>query len=49
MARERARRIASARAALDLLALIERDPGAASLELGRMDVARAIDVIGLPE
>jgi serine/threonine-protein kinase len=49
MARAPAKRIASARVALDLIALIARDPAAAALELGRMDAARATSVIGLPD
>jgi serine/threonine-protein kinase len=49
MARDRTRRFATARAALDVLVLIQHDPGAASLELGRMDVAKAASIIGLPD
>ena len=49
MARDRTVRFQSATEALAMLAMIEGDPDAAGLALGRMDVARAIAVISLPE
>jgi serine/threonine protein kinase len=49
MARRPEHRFATAREALDMLALVERDPEAAQLALGKMDVARALAVISLPE
>lgn len=48
MARDLTRRFASARQALDVLDLVERDPAEAALALGIMDVARALAVVSLP-
>ena len=48
MARDLRKRFSSARHALDVLDLIERDPDTAALMLGRMDVARALAVVSLP-
>jgi serine/threonine protein kinase len=47
-ARDKARRFASAEAALAVLDLLERDPDDAAVRLGRTDVTRALDVISLP-
>ncbi len=49
MARRPDHRFASAREALDMLEIVERDPDDALLRLGKMDVARALAVISLPE
>ncbi|MBA3396884.1 MAG: serine/threonine protein kinase [Deltaproteobacteria bacterium] len=49
MARKPDRRFSSAREALDVLDLIERDPAEASLWLGKTDVPRALEMISLPE
>jgi serine/threonine-protein kinase len=49
MARDRTRRFASATDALAMLARIETDPDTARLDLGLMDVTKAISVIWLPE
>ncbi|MBX3159783.1 MAG: serine/threonine protein kinase [Deltaproteobacteria bacterium] len=48
MARKLSARFASARAALDVLALIESDRDAAGTHLGITDVARAMAVVALP-
>ncbi len=47
-ARDPANRLASAHQALEVLELVERDPAEASLRLGKIDVERALAVIGLP-
>jgi serine/threonine-protein kinase len=47
-AREPSRRFATAHDALEMLALVERDPGDAALRLGRIDLARALAVVWLP-
>ena len=47
-ARDPAHRFASAQDALAMLDLIERDPADAALQLGKIDVARAIAVVWLP-
>ena len=47
-ARDPEQRFASAHDALVMLELIERDPDDAALQLGKMDVARALDVVWLP-
>jgi len=49
MARKVEDRFSSARAALDVLALIDTDRDTAGLHLGITDVPRALAVIGLPE
>jgi len=49
MARDLRRRVASARDALELLALIASDPDAAAVALGQLDVAKASALIGLPD
>ena len=49
MAKKRDDRVASARAAIELLALIESDPAAAAAELGHTDVAKASAIIALPD
>jgi serine/threonine-protein kinase len=46
-ARDPARRFASAQDALAMLDLIERDPAEASLQLGKIDIARALAVVWL--
>jgi len=48
-ARDRDKRFSDARAALDVLELVEHDPPAAELALGKTDVARALALISLPE
>ena len=48
MARNLDHRIASARAAIELLALIDSDPAAAALALGQTDVVQASAIIALP-
>jgi serine/threonine-protein kinase len=47
MARRLTDRFSTAQRALDVLDLIARDPEAAALALGRMDVAKAIAMVGL--
>jgi hypothetical protein len=47
-ARDPQHRFASAHDALVMLDVIERDPDDAALQLGRMDVARALAVVALP-
>jgi serine/threonine protein kinase len=47
-ARDPAHRFASAHAALAMLDLIARDPADAALQLGQIDVARALAVVWLP-
>ncbi|HEY1554260.1 MAG TPA: serine/threonine-protein kinase [Kofleriaceae bacterium] len=49
MARNLDHRIASARAAIELLALIDADPSAAALALGQHDLAKASAIIALPD
>jgi serine/threonine-protein kinase len=49
MARTLARRFASARAALDILELIERDPRAAGPSVGITDVDKALELIRISE
>ena len=49
MARRADNRFASAKEALDMLDLVDRDPNEAMLRLGKMDVAKALAVISLPE
>ena len=49
MARRADNRFASAKEALDMLDLVDRDPKEAMLRLGKMDVAKALAVISLPE
>jgi eukaryotic-like serine/threonine-protein kinase len=49
MARRLDRRFASAHAALEVLEQLERDPAAAQLALGRIDVAKALAVVSLPD
>jgi len=49
MARRPEHRFASAREALDVLDLVERDPAYASLVLGKIDVDRALALISLPD
>jgi serine/threonine-protein kinase len=49
MARRADHRFATAKAALEMLDLIERDPADAMLRLGKMDVERALAVISLPK
>jgi serine/threonine-protein kinase len=46
-ARDPARRFASAQDALAMLDLIEQDPAEASLQLGKIDIARALAVVWL--
>jgi len=48
MARQLEDRFSSARAALHALDLIERDPAAAGLVLGKMDLDKAASVVSLP-
>jgi serine/threonine protein kinase len=47
-ARDRNQRFASAREALEVLELVERDPDDAQVRLGRIDVQRALAVVCLP-
>ena len=49
MARRADNRFASAKEALDMLDLVDRDPNEAMLRLGKMDVAKALAVMSLPE
>ena len=49
MARRPEHRFATAREALEMLDLVDRDPETAQLRLGKMDVAKALAVISLPE
>ena len=49
MARRVDHRFATAKEAFDVLDLVDRDPAAALLALGKMDVARALAVISLPQ
>ena len=49
MARRADNRFATAKEALQMLDLVERDPKEAMLRLGKMDVDRAMAVISLPE
>ncbi|MBA3817989.1 MAG: serine/threonine protein kinase, partial [Deltaproteobacteria bacterium] len=49
MARRPDRRFATAREALDVLDLVDRDPAQAALALGKTDVDRALAMIELPE
>jgi len=49
MARRADNRFASAKEALDMLDLVDREPKEAMLRLGKMDVERALAVISLPE
>jgi serine/threonine-protein kinase len=48
MARQLDQRFASARAALEVLDLLDTDPGAAALALGVLDVHRSLATIALP-
>jgi eukaryotic-like serine/threonine-protein kinase len=47
-ARDRDRRFATAREALEVLELLERDPADAQVRLGRIDLQRALAVVCLP-
>lgn len=49
MARRAENRFATAKEALDVLEVVERDPADALLRLGKMDVERALALISLPE
>jgi serine/threonine protein kinase len=49
MSRKPENRFATAKEALEVLDVVERDPEAAMLKLGKMDVARALAVISLPK
>ena len=49
IARDPARRFSSAREALDVLELYARDRAAAALELGVIDVERALSIVWLPD
>jgi serine/threonine-protein kinase len=48
VARDPARRFATAHDALEMVRLVTEDPDDAALQLGRMDVARALAVVALP-
>jgi serine/threonine-protein kinase len=48
MARDRAKRFATATSALEMLERMIEDPDGAALALGKMNVARALDVVSLP-
>jgi hypothetical protein len=49
MKRRADERFPSAKAALDMLETVDRDPETASLQLGKMNVERALAVISLPK
>jgi serine/threonine-protein kinase len=49
MARKADARFDTARVALDMLEIVERDPADAMLRLGQMDVAKALAMISLPK